>query len=77
MKSPNIKKDVEFVIKSLNNENNQINHFPALRRLINNFIKKWDDLMGPGNIGYYINRLNKEYQNGLQHCKRNERQNHR
>ncbi len=73
MKSPNIKKDVKFVLKCLNNANNNTNHFPALLKLIHNFQKKWEDLMGPGVTDFYINLLKNQYQNALQYSKRNDR----
>jgi len=73
MKSPNIKKDVNFVLKCLTNTNNNTIHFPALLKLIQNFEKKWNDLLGPGIVDFYTNLLNNKYQNELQHCKRNDR----
>tara|TARA_B110000444_G_C18250623_1_gene327421 strand:+ start:167 stop:397 length:231 start_codon:yes stop_codon:yes gene_type:complete len=73
MKRPDIKKDVDFVLKSLNNTNNKIIHFPALLKLIKNFEDKWDDLMGPGVTDFYINFLNNKYKDALQYSKRNDR----
>jgi len=73
MKSPNIKKDVDFVLKCLNNTNNKTIHFPPLLRLVKNFEKKWIDLMGLGVTDFYINLLNNKYKHALQHSKRNDR----
>ena len=73
MQSPNIKKDVDFVLQALNHSDNKYIHFDALKRLIKNFEKKWFDLLGPGVTDYYINLLNTNYQNAIQYIKRNER----
>jgi len=73
MKSPNIKKDAEFVKKVLDNPNNKEIHLPALIKLIKNFEDKWNDLMGPGVVDFYINLLNNKYKYALQHSKRNDR----
>tara|TARA_R110001583_G_scaffold101541_1_gene247990 strand:+ start:493 stop:696 length:204 start_codon:yes stop_codon:yes gene_type:complete len=61
MESSNIKKDFDFTLRVLNNENNKKIHLPALQRLIKNFEKKWCDLLGPGIADFYTNRLNKKY----------------
>ena len=73
MNSPNIKKDVNFVLKVLNNTNNKVIHLPSLQKLIKNFEKKWCDLLGPGVTDFYINLLNTDYENAIQYIKRNER----
>ena len=65
MKSPNIKKDVNFVLKVLNNPHNTEIHLPALKKLIKNFEDKWNDLLGPGVVNFYINLLNKKYKDGI------------
>jgi hypothetical protein len=62
MKSPNIKKDADFVLKVLNHPLNIEAHKPALKKLIKNFEHKWNDLLGPGVANFYINQLNKKYQ---------------
>jgi hypothetical protein len=49
-----IKKDFDFVIRALRNKDNKLIHLPALRNLINNFKKKWDDNLGPGVADFYI-----------------------
>jgi len=61
MKNPNIKKDAEFVLKVLNNPDNNKIHLPSLKKLIKNFENKWNDLLGPGVADFYTNRLNKKY----------------
>jgi len=76
MTNPNIKKDVNFVIKVLNNPNNKITHLKSLKNLIKNFQKKWNDLLGPGIADHYNKLLNKKYDD-LQYSKRNVEQNHR
>jgi|TARA_R100000700_G_C3072443_1_gene81944 hypothetical protein len=65
MKNTNIKKDADFVLKVLNNPLNKEIHRPALKNLIKNFEKKWDDLLGPGVADFYINLLNKKYKNAI------------
>ena len=62
MENPNIKKDFNFTLRVLNNQQNKDIHLPALQRLIKNFEHKWNDLLGPGVANYYINQLNKKYQ---------------
>ena len=37
MESPNIKKDVNFVLKALNHSDNKYIHFDGLKKLIENF----------------------------------------
>tara|TARA_R110000796_G_C14246670_1_gene398002 strand:+ start:222 stop:455 length:234 start_codon:yes stop_codon:yes gene_type:complete len=73
MTNPNIKEDVDFVIRAIDNPKNKSIHLKPLKNLIKNFQKKWYDLMGPGVADFYINLLNKKYQNDLQHSKINER----
>jgi len=73
MKTPNIKKDVDFVLRALNHRDNKYIHFEALKRLIKNFEKKWFDLLGPGVADFYINLLNKKYTDAIQYSKRNDR----
>lgn len=58
-----VKKDFNFVMKVLNNKNNKFIHLPALRNLINNFKKKWEDNLGPGVADFYTEKLNKKYKN--------------
>jgi len=65
MKRPNIKKDANFVLKVLNNPNNNKTHLLSLKKLINNFENKWNDLLGPGVANYYTNLLNKKYEDEL------------
>ena len=65
MKSPNIKKDADFVLEVLSNPDNKEIHLPALKKLIKNFENKWNDLLGPGVADFYINLLNKKYQNAI------------
>ena len=65
MNSPNIKKDADFVLKVLNNPLNQEIHRPALKKLIDNFENKWNDLLGPGVADFYINHLTKKYKNAI------------
>ncbi len=65
METPNIKKDANFVLKVLNNPLNKEVHRPALKKLINNFENKWNDLLGPGVADHYTNLLNKKYKNAL------------
>jgi hypothetical protein len=72
MTNPNIKEDFEFVTRVIDNPNNKLPHFIALKNLIKNFQNKWEDLMGVGVAHSYINLLNKKYKNALQHTKRNE-----
>lgn len=60
-----IKKDFDFVMRVLKHKNNTPIHLPALRNLINNFKKKWDDNLGPGVANFYVERLNKKYKNGI------------
>ena len=60
-----IKKDFDFVMKVLTNNNNKFIHLPALRNLINNFKKKWEDNLGPGVADFYVEQLNKKYKNGV------------
>jgi hypothetical protein len=60
-----IKKDFDFVMRVLNNKNNKFIHLPALRNLINNFKKKWEDNLGPGVADFYVKLLNKKYKNGI------------
>jgi hypothetical protein len=60
-----IKKDFDFVMRVLNNKNNKFIHLPALRNLINNFKKKWDDNLGQGVADFYVEQLNKRYTNGI------------
>ena len=60
-----IKKDFDFVMRALRNKDNKLIHFPALRNLINNFKKKWDDNLGPGVADFYVGLLNKKYKNGI------------
>jgi len=76
MTIPNIKKDVNFVIKVLDNPNNKIIHLKSLKNLIKNFQKKWYDLLGPGIADTYNNLLNQKY-DALQYSKRNAEPNHR
>jgi len=66
MENPNIKKDFNFTLRVLNNQQNKDIHLPALQRLIKNFDKKWCDLLGPGIPDFYTNLLNKKY-NVIQH----------
>lgn len=73
MTNPNIKKDVDFVLKVINNPNNKEIHLPALVKLIKNFEDKWNDLLGPGIADFYTNLLNNKYKYALQHSKRNDR----
>ena len=75
MTNPNIKKDVDFVIRVLDNPNNKKIHLPALVRLIKNFEGKWNDLLGSGVVDFYINLLNNKYKDALQYSKRNDRPN--
>jgi hypothetical protein len=65
MKSSTIKKDADFVLKVLNNPLNTEVHKPALKNLIKNFEKKWNDSLGPGVADFYINLLNKKYKNAI------------
>ena len=65
MKNTNIKKDADFVLRVLDNSHNKEIHRPALKRLINNFENKWNDLLGPGVADFYINLLNKKYKNAI------------
>lgn len=60
-----IKKDFDFVMRVLKNKENKSRHLPALRNLINNFKKKWDDNLGPGVANFYVELLNKKYKNGI------------
>ena len=60
-----IKKDFDFVMKVLRNKDNKLIHLQALRNLINNFKKKWDDNLGPGVADFYVKLLNKKYKNGI------------
>jgi len=60
-----IRKDFDFVMRVLKNKDNKPIHFPALRNLINNFKKKWDDNLGPGVADFYVKLLNKKYKNGI------------
>ena len=60
-----IKKDFNFVMKVLNNKDNKFIHLPALRNLINNFKKKWEDNLGQGVADFYVEQLNKKYKNGV------------
>jgi len=73
MNNPNIKEDVDFVMRAMNNPKNKDIHLKPLKNLITNFQKKWYDLMGEGVADFYINLLNKKYQDDLQHSKSNER----
>ena len=60
-----IKKDFNFVMRALNNKNNKSIHLPSLRNLINNFKNKWDNNLGTGVSDYYVEILNKKYENVL------------
>ena len=60
-----IKKDFDFVMRVLKNKDNKPIHLPALRNLINNFKKKWDDNLGQGVADFYVEQLNKRYTNGI------------
>ena len=60
-----IRKDFDFVMRVLKNKDNKAIHFPALRNLITNFKKKWDDNLGPGVADFYVKLLNKKYENGI------------
>ena len=60
-----IKKDFNFVMKVLRNKDNKSIHLSALKNLINNFKKKWDDNLGPGVADFYVELLNKKYKNGI------------
>ena len=60
-----IKKDFDFVMRVLKHKDNASIHLPALRNLINNFKKKWDDNLGPGVADFYVELLNKKYKNGI------------
>jgi len=73
MTNSNIKEDVDFIIRAINNPLNKEIHLKPLKNLIKNFQNKWYDLMGPGVADFYVNLLNKKYQNDLQHTKINER----
>jgi len=73
MNNPNIKKDVDFVLRVLDNPDNKEIHLPALTNLIKNFENKWNDLLGSGVVDFYINLLNNKYKYVLQHSKRNDR----
>ena len=60
-----IKKDFDFVMRTLEHSGNKPIHLPALRNLINNFKKKWEDNLGKGVADFYVKKLNKKYQNGV------------
>ena len=60
-----IRKDFDFVMRVLKNKDNRPIHLPALRKLINNFKKKWDDNLGQGVADFYVEQLNKRYTNGI------------
>lgn len=48
MTNPNIKEDVKFIVRVLNNLDNKVIHLKPLKNLIKNFQKKWNDLLGEG-----------------------------
>ena len=60
-----IRKDFDFVMRTLEHNDNKPIHLPALRNLINNFKNKWEDNLGKGVADFYVKQLNKKYQNGL------------
>ena len=60
-----IKKDFDFVMRVLKHKDNASIHLPALRNLINNFKKKWDDNLGQGVADFYVKQLNKIYTDGI------------
>jgi hypothetical protein len=60
-----IKKDFDFVMRVLRNKDNKPIHLSALRNLINNFKKKWEDTLGPGVADFYVEQLNKKYENDI------------
>ena len=60
-----IKKDFNFVMKVLKHDGNTPIHLPALKNLINNFKNKWEDNLGKGIANFYVEQLNREYQNGV------------
>jgi hypothetical protein len=60
-----IRKDFDFVLRVLRNKDNKSIHLPALRNLINNFKKKWEENLGQGVADFYIKQLNKKYTNGI------------
>ena len=60
-----IKKDFNFVMRVLKHKDNAPIHLPALRNLINNFKKKWEDNLGQGVADFYVELLNKKYKNGI------------
>ena len=60
-----IRKDFDFVMRVLRNKDNKYIHLPALRNLINNFKKKWEDNLGQGMADFYIKQLNQKYTNGI------------
>jgi len=73
MTKPNIKEDVKFIVRVLNNRDNKVIHLKPLKNLIKNFQKKWNDLLGEGISDTYINFLNNKYEDAIQHIKRNDR----
>lgn len=73
MTNPNIKEDVKFIVRVLNNLDNKVIHLKPLKNLIKNFQKKWNDLLGEGISDTYINFLNNKYEDAIQHIKRNDR----
>ena len=60
-----IRKDFDFVMRTLEHDDNKPIHLPALRNLINNFKNKWEDNLGPGVANFYVELLNKKYKNGI------------
>jgi len=60
-----IKKDFEFVMNALTHTNNTFIHLAALKNLINNFKNKWEDRLGKGIANFYVEQLNKKYENGI------------
>ena len=60
-----IKKDFDFVMRALINKDNKSIHLSALINLINNFKNKWEDNLGPGVADFYVEQLNKKYENGI------------
>ena len=60
-----IKKDFDFVMRVLKHKDNKHLHLPALRNLINNFKKNWDDTLGQGVADFYVKQLNKIYTDGI------------
>ena len=49
-----IRKDFDFVMRTLEHDDNKPIHLPALRNLINNFKKKWEDNLGQGVADFYV-----------------------